>query len=213
MFAKTVKFVSVSALIGLAASCGPSPEVVARFNAYEAQIWQCSATNGGRKKLALAEKYRKAGGTKSHMLVVVPSDTTSADDAARINQCVFSAVGTPPITPSAPQYYNNVVYPNATPASRGKALELDESAEYLKSFEGQAGINGQIVANPSVANSSGRITNQMVYNPSSTPAASTAATSAVSAVATTVPRQTATASFGCPKHADVLHGGKQYCTR
>lgn len=209
----SVKLLSAFALVGLVASCGPSPEVVARFNAYEAQIWQCSATNGGRKQLALAEKYRKAGRTKSHMLVVVPSETTSAHDAARINQCVFRAAGAPPITPSAPQYYINLVYPNATPASRGKALGLVESAEYLKSFEGQAGINGQIVANPSISSSGGRITDQQTYDPSSTSGGTVAAAATVASTSSTVPRRTATTSFGCPKYADVLHGGKLYCTR
>lgn len=61
--------------------------------------------------------------------------------------------------------------------------------------------------------SGGAITDQQTYDPSSTSGGPTAATATVAATSSTVPRRTATTSFGCPKYADVLHGGKQYCTR
>ena len=62
--------------------------------------------------------------------------------------------------------------------------------------------------------SGGAITDQQTYYPSaSTAAVSASATAAPKTTPTSVPRRTATTSFGCPKYADVLHGGKLYCTR
>jgi hypothetical protein len=61
--------------------------------------------------------------------------------------------------------------------------------------------------------SGGAITDQQTYDPSSTSGGTAAATATVASTSSTVPRRTATTSFGCPKYADVLHGGKLYCTR
>jgi len=46
--------------------------------------------------------------------------------------------------------YGNHVYPAATPADLGRALDPSASAAYLRRLEGDAGVAGPIIAQPAI---------------------------------------------------------------
>ncbi len=101
--------------------------------------------------------------------------------------------------------------PRATPITRGP-VELQGTPQ------GADAINACIMQKAQLnaagqTSYAGTITDQQTYAPSSTSGGTAAATATVASTSSTVPRRTATTSFGCPKYADVLHGGKLYCTR
>ncbi|MBE1291495.1 MAG: hypothetical protein GJ677_03300 [Rhodobacteraceae bacterium] len=100
--------------------------------------------------------------------------------------------------------------PRATPITGGP-VELQGTQQGADAINACIKLKAQ--RNAAVQSSAGTIIDQQTYDPSSTSGGTAAATATVASTSSTVPRRTATTSFGCPKYADVLHGGKLYCTR
>ncbi len=101
--------------------------------------------------------------------------------------------------------------PRAAPITGGP-VELQGTQEGADAINACIKQKAQLNA-VGLTSSGGTITDQQTYNPSSTSGGATVATATVSTTPTTIPRRTATTSFGCPKYADVMHGGKLYCSR
>lgn len=148
-----MKPVLFAAILTLAAF-GPSPEAQARFQAQRAAIWQCAGQEWATQPLAIAQKYRSANGVTANSNVVLASRSTPPELAGQINACMFDAVGRPPLTPMPARSYKNQVYPAATPADLGKALDPLDSEAYLRRLEGDA---GPIIAQPAMLSLPGTV--------------------------------------------------------
>ena len=144
-----MKPVLFAAILTLAAF-GPSPEAQARFQTQRAAIWQFAGQEGATQPLAIAQKYRSANGVTANSYVALASRSTPPELAGQINACMFDAVGRPPLTPMPARSYGNHVYPAATPADLGKALDPSASAVYLRRLEGDAGVACPIIAQPAM---------------------------------------------------------------